>query len=51
MTTNSIAALAVVTGTCWTALLVRSINHAASRIIGKLDELGKKLEAKQNKTA
>jgi hypothetical protein len=51
MTTNDIVVLAIVAGTCWIMLLTRCINHAAKRIIEKLDELGKKLETKQNNIA
>jgi hypothetical protein len=44
MTTENIVLTAIVSGTCWTAIIHMSINHAAKRIIERLDALGKKLE-------
>jgi hypothetical protein len=45
MTINQIAIVAVVSGTCWTFFIERAIAHAANRIIKRMDELEKKLDA------
>jgi hypothetical protein len=42
MTTNQIVIAAVVAGTCWTWILQMTINHAANRIIKRIDELENK---------
>ena len=50
MTTSQIAIVGVVAGTCWLTMLKMVIDHAANRIIKRMDELGKtleKIEAKQ----
>lgn len=42
MTTNQIVYLALIAGTCWTWILKMTIDHAANRIIKKIDELENK---------
>lgn len=49
MTTNQIVTIAVVAGTCWTWILKMTIDHAADRIIKRMDELGKTLEKIESK--
>lgn len=44
MTTYQTALAAVVAGTCWTWILKMTIDHAANRIINRMDELGRTLE-------
>jgi hypothetical protein len=41
MTINQFAIATVVSGTCWTWILKMTIDHAANRIIKRMDELGK----------
>jgi hypothetical protein len=42
MTTNQIVYVAVISGTCWTWILKMTIDHAANRIIKRIDEITKK---------
>jgi hypothetical protein len=42
MTTYHIAIAAVVAGTCWTWILKMTIDHAANRIIKRIDGLENK---------
>jgi len=45
MTTNQTVVVAVVVaGTCWTWILKMTIDHAAKRIIERLDAIEKKLD-------
>jgi len=49
MMTYQIALAAVVIGTCWIWILKLTIDHAANRIIERLDSLGKTLERIESK--
>jgi hypothetical protein len=42
MTTDHIVVLGLIAGTCWTWILKMTIDHAANRIIKRIDELGKR---------
>jgi len=42
MTTSNIVIIAVISGTCWTWILKMTIDHAANRIIKRIDELANK---------
>jgi hypothetical protein len=44
MTTYHIAIAGIVAGTCWTWILKMTIDHAAKRIIERLDAIEKKLD-------
>lgn len=44
MTTYQIVLAAVVAGTCWTWILKMTIDHAANRIIKRIDELANKID-------
>jgi hypothetical protein len=46
MTTDNIAIAAVISGTCWVALISRSISYAATRVIKRIDELEKVLKSR-----
>ncbi|MGA3373525.1 MAG: hypothetical protein ABSC48_17390 [Terracidiphilus sp.] len=42
MTTNQLAIAVIVAGTCWTWILKITIDHAANRIIKRIDEMENK---------
>jgi hypothetical protein len=42
MTADHIVYLALIAGTCWTWILKMTIDHAANRIIKRMDELENK---------